>query len=216
MNKLTHFVFVRHRHNWLQFLRFGLVGGSGVVVNLVVTIICKRLFPHYEDVALPLPGGDFNIRWYHLIQTVAFLVANTWNFQINRSWTFKSGKHANWWREFFPFLAVGLVAFVVGQVLLTLMLNPNSPFSLGQFGFFDDSNGLRTKLYWATLIQIVLTMPINFVVNKLWTFRAVRGKRLHPEQDLPMVASVVAPEVVDEEGSPLPGEAGAESGDRAG
>lgn len=214
MNNLAHYVFVRHRHNWLQFLRFGLVGGSGVVVNLVVTIICKRLFPHYEGVALPLPASDFNIRWYHLIQTVAFLVANTWNFQINRSWTFKSGKHAGWWREFFPFLAVGLVAFVIGQVLLTLMLNPGSPFALGQIAFLDDSNGLRTKLYWATLIQIILTMPINFVVNKLWTFRAVRGKRLHPEQELPMVAAVVAPEVVDEEGNPLPEQA-SEPGDRA-
>ena len=40
---------------------------------------------------------------------------------------------------------------------------------------------------------------MNFVVNKLWTFRAVRGH--HPP--VPLVAPVVAPELVDEDGTPL-------------
>ncbi|OYO17315.1 polysaccharide synthesis protein GtrA [Enemella dayhoffiae] len=203
MKRAAHYVFVRQRHNWLQFLRFGLVGGSGVLVNLIVTVICKKLLPPYLSIAFPLPVTDFNVRWYHVITTIAFLVANTWNFQLNRSWTFKSGKHASWWREFFPFLAVGMVAYVVGQVLLTLLLKDTSPVSLHQFPFFDDSTGLRTALYWATLIQIVLTMPINYVVNKVWTFRAVRGRKKHPEHDLPMVAAAVAPELVDEDGNEL-------------
>ena len=217
MKRAAHYVFVRHRHNWLQFMRFGLVGGSGVAVNMIVTIICKKLFPPYLGVAFPLPLTDFNIRWYHVIGTVAFLVANVWNFQLNRTWTFKSGRHAGWWREFVPFLAVGLVAFAVGQVILTALLKDTSPLSLHQFPFFNDSTGLRTALYWANLIQIILTMPVNFVVNKLWTFRAVRGKRRHPEQELPMVAAVVAPEVVDEEGNPIPEDADdAESAESAG
>ncbi|OYO05735.1 GtrA family protein [Enemella evansiae] len=206
MKRAAHYVFVRHRHNWLQFLRFGLVGGSGVLVNQIVVIILNKLLGgDYRDVAFPLPFSDFNIRWYVVITTVAFLVANVWNFQLNRTWTFKSGKHAGWWREFFPFLAVGSVAYLVGQVIIQLLLWHGSPVELAKlFPVLDDSSGLRKPLYWANLIQITLTMPINFVVNKLWTFRAVRGKRLHPEQELPMVAAVVAPEVVDEEGNPIP------------
>lgn len=207
MKKLGHFVFVRHRHNWIQLFKFGMVGGSGVVVNLVVTVIANKIMPNYQGVAIDLPLTAFNIRWYHVITSVAFLVANIWNFQLNRSWTFKSGKHAGWFKEFFPFLATGLVAYAVGQTLITLMLKPGSPLELKHwFPFLDDSTGFRTALYWANLIQIFITMPINFVVNKLWTFRAVRTKRLRPEAELPMVASAVAPEMVDEEGRPRPEE----------
>lgn len=204
MKKLSNYVFVRHRHNWIQLFKFGMVGGSGVLVNLLVTIICNKLFPPYLGVAIDLPFTDFNIRWYHVITTVAFLFANTWNFQLNRSWTFKSARHANWFKEFFPFLAVGLVAFVGNQVVLTLLLKDGSPLSLHRLDFFDDSTGFRTALYWAQLVAVCVTMPINYVVNKLWTFRAVRSRRKHPDAELPMVASAVAPEVVDEQGRPRP------------
>lgn len=205
MKRLSNYVFVRHRHNWIQLFKFGMVGGSGVLVNLLATVIANKIFPHYQGVALDLPFTTFNIRWYHVITSLAFLVANIWNFQLNRTWTFKSGKHAGWFKEFFPFLATGLVAYVVGQALITLMLKPGSPLELQHwFGFLDDSTGLRTALYWANLIQIIITMPINFVVNKLWTFRAVRSARLHPNAELPMVAPAVAPEVVDEQGRPRP------------
>lgn len=205
MKRITDYVFVRHRHNWIQLIRFGLVGGSGVLVNLIVTVIAKRvLADDYRAVAFPLPFMDFSIRWFVVITTLAFLVANIWNFQLNRTWTFKSGKHAGWFKEFFPFLAVGSVAYLVGQFLIQMMLWHGSPVELRKlFPFLDDSSGFRTALYWANLIQIIITMPINFVVNKLWTFRAVRDLRKHPEHDLPMVAPAVAPEVVDEEGKPL-------------
>lgn len=208
MKKVTHFVFVRHRHNWLQFLRFGAVGGSGVLVNQLVLIIAKKLYQgDYRGIAFPIPGTDFNVRWYVIFTVLAFLVANTWNFQLNRTWTFKSGKHAGWWREFIPFLAVGSVALAVGQVLIQLMLWHGSPVELVSLtgGWLDDSTGLRTALYWANLIQIILTMPINFIVNKLWTFRAVRAKKAADPTELPMIAPVVAPEIVDEDGTPREG-----------
>ena len=43
---------------------------------------------------------------------------------------------------------------------------------------FDDSSGLRNRLYWSQLIVIALVMPVSFVFNKLWTFAAVRTGRL--------------------------------------
>jgi putative flippase GtrA len=38
----------------------------------------------------------------------------------------------------------------------------------------DDSTGFRTRLYWAQLIVIGVVMPLSFVLNKLWTFNAMR------------------------------------------
>lgn len=174
VSSIRHFLIVRHGHNWVLLFRFGVVGGTGVVVNLLVTILLKRNGPHFDDVAIDLPLSQFNVRWYHLYSMVAFFVANLWNFQLNRRWTFRSARHSGWLREYGPFLTVGLVAQVIGLGILTLLMHPASFLALPS-SVFDNSTGLRTKLYWAQLIVIAVTVPISFVVNKLWTFSAVRG-----------------------------------------
>ncbi len=174
MRRLGHFIFVRHSENWKLLFRFGLVGGSGVLVNLLISILLKRTGPDVEGVFINLPFTDFNVRWYHLFSLIAVLIANLWNFQLNRRWTFRSARHSGWWREYGPFLVVGLGAWVFGLVLLTLLMHPNSPIGLPS-SVFDNSSGLRTKFYWAQLIQIAVTVPISFVLNKIWTFSSVRG-----------------------------------------
>ena len=175
MERLKHFLFVRHGHNWRLLFRFGVVGLSGVFVNLLVTVVANKVGPDEDSAFLGLPLTDFNIRWYHVFSTIAFLVANLWNFQLNRRWTFRSAAHAGWLREYLPFLTVGFLAQVVGLGLLTLLMHPQSPLTLPP-GVFDDSTGFRTRLYWAQLITIAFITPVSFVLNKLWTFSAVRGR----------------------------------------
>ncbi|WP_051072426.1 GtrA family protein [Corynebacterium caspium] len=158
-----------------QFLRFGMVGGSGVVVNLVVAATAKKLSGwawgiNEHDAVVNLLGSQFHIRWYHVFVTIAFLVANTWNYQLNRSWTFKDPHNRSWWQGFFPFLITGMGALVVSQIVMTLLMNVESPVALPR-DIFDDSTGFRTVFYWASALSIVVSMPVNFVVNKLWTFR---------------------------------------------
>ena len=109
---------------------------------------------------------------------MAFLVANLWNFQLNRRWTFRSSQHSSWWREYWPFLAVGMLGQAIGLVLLTLLMHHGSPIALPTDPL-DDTTGLRTRLYWAQLIVIVVVTPLSFVLNKLWTFAAVRTHRLY-------------------------------------
>lgn len=195
MRRLGHYLFVRHRHNWLQLLRFGLVGGSGALVNMLVVIVLKRVGPNYRDVFIDLPLTEFNVRWYHVFVTVAFLVANFWNFVINRRWTFRSTRHAAWFAEYPPFLAVGAIGQLIGLGLVTALIHSGSPISLPD-RVFDDSTGFRTKLYWAQLISIVVVTPVTFVVNKLWTFSAVRtGRPTHLvpiDGDSPMSEESVA------------------------
>src|SRR3954470_15382549 len=161
----------------MQFVRFALVGGTGVVVNLLALVIVKRLGPHPEVALFALSPTEFHVRWYHLYSTIAFLVANLWNFQLNRSWTFRSSRHKTWWREYWPFLAVGMLGQAIGLVLLTLLMHRGSVLSLPT-GLLDDSSGFRTRLYWAQLIVIVVVTPLSFVLNKLWTFAAVRTHHL--------------------------------------
>jgi putative flippase GtrA len=144
---------------------------------MVTLILLRRLGPHFDEAVVGLGPSDFNLRWYHVYSTVAFLVANLSNFQLNRSWTFQTTRHTRWWKEYWPFLVVGLGGQAVGLALLTLLMHPHSPVSLPS-DVFDDSSGLRNRLYWSQLIVIALVTPLSFVFNKLWTFAAVRTGRL--------------------------------------
>jgi putative flippase GtrA len=175
VKRISTYLFVQQRHNWLLLFRFGAVGASGDIVNLGVLIIL-RVFGGVDEngIFADLPATSFNVRWYHVFSTVAFIVANLWNFQLNRLWTFASGKHSSWWTEYRPFLAVGLLTQVIGLVILTALMHPHSWFSLPT-SVFDDTSLLRDRFIWAQLIAVAVVTPLSFVLNKIWTFSAVRG-----------------------------------------
>jgi dolichol-phosphate mannosyltransferase len=66
----------RHPDNWIQLFKFGIVGGSGYLINLGVFAF--------------LSG---NLGVYHAVAAVgAFCVAVTSNFLWNRYWTFGPGE----------------------------------------------------------------------------------------------------------------------------
>lgn len=171
-------IFQRYRHVLRQFVKFGLVGGAGVVVNMVVAIIMNKAnggTVNAQRVLFAIPGTDFNFRFTSLVWIVAFLVANLFNFQLNRSWTFRGTAKAPWWQEFWPFLLVGSVAAAAGLFIKIAFTNPTSPVYLPE-PWFHENAGLRSREYWSQLLTIVITMPINFLVNKVWTFRHVRNR----------------------------------------
>ena len=59
---------------------------------------------HDNDILFRL-FGDYAFRWTILVWILAFIVANFWNFQLNRSWTFKRDVQRSYWKEFWPFFA---------------------------------------------------------------------------------------------------------------
>jgi len=97
---------LRRPHNWVQFVKFCLVGGSGYVVNLTVFAVCVK-----------------TLGLHHLIgATVAFAVAVTNNFWWNRHWTFQARRgHAGF--QAARFFAVSVVAFVFAAALLELLVS---------------------------------------------------------------------------------------------
>jgi len=179
---LRHLVFVRHRHNWRLLMRFSVVGASGVLVNLLIFSLALQGGSDPHGIVLPIVGTKFNVRWYHGFSTIAFVIANLWNFQLNRAWAFRSAGHAPWLREYGPFLAVGIAAQGLGLLVLTLLLHPHSPVSLPNWPL-DGSSLLRSRELWAQAITIATVTPVSFVGNKLWTFRSVRAVlRTEPER----------------------------------
>ena len=87
-----------------QFIKFGIVGASGFLVNLVAFTLLQRVVP---DHAKPLQ--------YDLIYSAAFLAGGVSNYYLNRIWTFRSTGHAV--REGAQFLSVSVIALAVGLIV---------------------------------------------------------------------------------------------------
>ena len=98
---------LRHGANWLQLVRFGLVGASGYVLNLAVYALCVH----------PL-GID-----YRVSATIAFLAAVSNNFWWNRHWTFRSHREAHPVEQALKFFAISLVAFGFSYVVLVSLVD---------------------------------------------------------------------------------------------
>jgi putative flippase GtrA len=93
-------------HNWIQLVKFGAVGGSGYVINLIVFGLLAKGF----DV-------------HHLLAAVgAFCVAVTNNFMLNRYWTFGAGEGDSGFQG--PrFLVVSAGSLVINLVVLQLLVS---------------------------------------------------------------------------------------------
>jgi dolichol-phosphate mannosyltransferase len=99
----------RHPDNWIQLFKFGVVGGSGYLINLGVFAF--------------LSG---NLGVYHALAAVgAFCVAVTSNFLWNRYWTFGPGEglaHMQAAR----FLVVSVACLAINLVLLEAIVDNTS------------------------------------------------------------------------------------------
>ena len=125
---------LRAPHNWLQLAKFGLVGLSGYVVNLVVYAALLGIGAHKAAL-------------------VSFIVSAANNYWWNRHWTFSDQK-GHFAQQGLRFFVVALAALAVNQLWLLVFLD---------------------WLGWGKIVSqeiaIVLVMPLNFLGNKLWSFR---------------------------------------------
>ncbi len=96
---------MRRPANWLQLVRFGLVGGLGFVVNLAV----YTLFVHGV-------GVD-----YRVASVAAWIVAVANNFFWNRHWTFDAREGVAH-HQAMRFLLVSLVTEAISLALLTVLV----------------------------------------------------------------------------------------------
>jgi putative flippase GtrA len=89
---------------------------------------------------------------YNLAAFCSFLVAVTNNYTWNRIWTFR-GQRGHIAYQGIRFLIVSLIALAANETLLTAFV------------------ALGMGKIVAQAVAVALVMPINFVGNKLWSFR---------------------------------------------
>ncbi len=154
----------------IQFIKFGLVGVSNTVVNYVVYLILVRLGVQYL-----------------LANAVGFIVSVLNAYFWGSRFVFKEDESKQkrvWWKTLLKTYASYLLGFLINQVLLWVWIDLTN---IGQyFGFAGDIIngctgllGLQPKSFSANdlsqilapIINIFVTVPINFVINKFWAYR---------------------------------------------
>lgn len=124
-----------------EFVKFGIVGGINTVLNLVIYWICIWLGIHYLAA-----------------NATGFVITVAISYVLNNIFTFRptDGRKAEW--SLRTLFKVYLSYFLTGMVLNSLLL-----------WFWNDLIGINENL--APVLNLFLTVPINYLLNKLWAYR---------------------------------------------
>ena len=130
----------------VQFVKFGLVGVTNTAVSYVVNILVLKLLQPYH------------LSWDYVAgNVVAFVLSVLWSFYWNNKYVFRKGEGQtrNLGRALLKtYVAYGLTGIVLANVLSWVWINV--------FGI---------SKYVAPLINLVISIPLNFIINKFWAFR---------------------------------------------
>ncbi|MEA2053544.1 MAG: glycosyltransferase family 2 protein [Candidatus Thermoplasmatota archaeon] len=124
----------------MRFVKFGLVGGSGVLVNLGLLWLITERF------------GMF----YLFSASIAIELSILSNFILNDLWTFHDRGKKGMKNAFRRFLKFNLIS------------SPAFPMQLGIMGLLKEFFGYYYM--WAAFIAIVIVFIWNFAANNLWTW----------------------------------------------
>lgn len=136
---------VANRREVDRFIRFGLVGTSGAVVDFSV-------------LNLLILGLGLTKFWAN---TCSFSAAALSNFLWNRLWTFPESRQRPLGRQLGQFFTVSLAGYVINQALFL---------SLDRW-VFDGWGTLGYNV--AKAVAIVVVLFWNFGVNRAWTYRGL-------------------------------------------
>ena len=129
-----------------QFIKFGIVGVSNTVVSYVTNILV--LF-----VMKPV-----NVSWdYFVGNIVAFLLSVLWSFYWNNKYVFtlEEGKSRSIGKALLKtYISYGFTGIILNNFLSWIWIG-----------------GIGISKYIAPIINLVVSVPINFFMNKLWAFR---------------------------------------------
>jgi len=132
------------------FVSFGLVGATNTIISYIVYLIVLFL----------LRKTILQFKYDYLgAFTVSFLLGVLWSYYWNNKITFRekkeSSKRDSCWRRL---IKIYIIYFMTGIVISNILL-------LFMVLFFKISE------IYAPIINLFITTPINYILNKRWVFR---------------------------------------------
>lgn len=145
----------------VQFVKFGLVGVSNMAISYGIEMLCYYVLL----VNAPLSEGVRVV----VTSALAFIVSVTNSYYWNSRYVFKSGGKKKTLSEHLSSYAKTVASYGVTGLLLA----PALKLLLGSWGV----------PYWiASLGSLIVTIPLNYVLNKFWAFSAPKALTKEEEE----------------------------------
>ena len=132
----------------IQFVKFGIVGVSNTFISYVVYAVSLMLFQRFDL----FPKID-----YVISQVIQFLLSVLWSFYWNNKmvFTLEKGKTRSLWKSLFKtYVSYSFTGLFLSSVLLVFWVQL-----------------LGVSEFIAPILNLLVTVPINFLINKFWAFR---------------------------------------------
>lgn len=136
-----------------QFVKFGIVGLSNTIVSYVLYAGGLLLFRRF---------GLFGGKDYLAAQAVAFALSVLWSFYWNSRFVFRleeGGKRSRWKALLKTYVSYSFTGLFLNGALLVLWVGK---FHISEFA--------------APFINLLVSVPLNFLMNKFWAFKGGKGK----------------------------------------
>lgn len=147
-----------------QFIKFGIVGAINTVLNYIIYIVCIACGLHYVVA---------NIIGFIIVIFNAYILQNRFVF-IDKS----EKQNRVWWKvlikTYMSYAFTGLVLTNIFSWLwidyldLSTLLHPIYVYTKPLFGWESDMAFIK---YLAPFLNCIIMIPINFFINKFWTYR---------------------------------------------
>lgn len=165
----------RNKPEIKRFVKFAIVGASGLVIDIVLLNIFER------DLRLTVP----------VAVALAFIIAATNNFIWNRLWVYPESRSQKKRKQLPLFLTVNAAGLLINELMFALFQQPiTSLMAMAPISFVQ-SHYRGIGLNVTKLIAAVIVMLWNFFVNRFVTFRNVKWQKNIPPE------VVAEPEMID-------------------
>ena len=120
---------------FFKFLKFGVVGFSGLVLDFGITYAAKE-----------------KLRWNkYIANSLGFLVASVSNYYLNRIWTFHSADPEIGW-QFSKFLLIAVIGLLLNNFIVYLLTDR------GKFNFYIAKLGaIVIVFFWNFSVNYIYT-----------------------------------------------------------
>ena len=135
--------------NWtgfMQFVKFGVIGLSNTLLSYILNVIVLLIL------------APFSVSWdFFAGNIVGFVLSVLWSFYWNNRFVFtvKEGEHRSVWKALLKtYLSYGFTGIILNNVLSWVWITQ-----------------LGISKFIAPVINLLFSVPINFIMNKLWAFK---------------------------------------------
>lgn len=164
MNKIKALLQNEKLSSLIQFIKFGLVGVSNTAISYGIEMLCYYvLFKNTKFIGilnlLALLGisTDGNNVKIVITTIIAFVVSVSNSYFWNNKYVFGSGKKSfseHFKTYFKTFACYGITGLILSPIIKILLTKISVPFFIASLG------------------ALVITIPLNFVMNKFWAFKS--------------------------------------------